>query len=59
MPKIDVSFKQTSRDMKLYTNVMALEEKSEYMKNALEFYEKYRNYEAEIALYVKELQLGK
>ncbi|MPM74806.1 hypothetical protein SDC9_121795 [bioreactor metagenome] len=56
MPKIDVSFKQTSRDMKLYTKVMALEEKSEYMKNALEFYEKYRNYEAEIALYIKKIE---
>jgi hypothetical protein len=38
MPKIDVSFKKTSRDMKLYTEVIAKEEKSDFIKDALEFY---------------------
>lgn len=38
MPKIDVSFKQTTRDMKLYTTVIAKEEKSDFVKDAIEFY---------------------
>ena len=38
LPRIDVSFKKTSRDMQLYTKVMGEEEKSEYIKKAIEFY---------------------
>lgn len=56
MPKQDISFKRTTRDMKLYLTLMDHEEKSEYAKDAIEFYEKYKYYEAEIALYVKKLE---
>jgi hypothetical protein len=38
MPKLDISFKQTSKDMKLYAAVIAEEEKSDFVKRALEFY---------------------
>lgn len=38
MPKINVSFKQTSKDMQLYTEVISQEEKSEFVKRAIEFY---------------------
>lgn len=41
MPKIDVSFKQTSKDMRLYTRVMSEEERSHYIKKAIEFYIKH------------------
>lgn len=41
MPKINVSFKQTTRDMTLYTEVIAQEEKSEFVKKAIEHYIKY------------------
>lgn len=41
MPKLDISFKQTSKDMRLYTIVMAQEEKSYFVKLAIEFYIKY------------------
>ena len=56
MPKQDISFKKTSRDMKLYLALMSHEEKSDYAKDAMEFYEKYKKYEAEIALYIKKLE---
>lgn len=39
--KVEVSFKQTSRDMKLYTEVISKEEKSGFIKDALEHYIKY------------------
>ncbi|CAM2972888.1 hypothetical protein HAHI6034_11775 [Hathewaya histolytica] len=38
MPKINVSFKQTTRDMKLYAEAIAQEEKSEFIKKAIEHY---------------------
>lgn len=38
MPKIDVSFKNTTKDMKLYAAVISQEEKSDFIKRALEFY---------------------
>lgn len=40
MPKIEVSFKKTSRDQRLFNEVDSKEksEKSEFVKNALEFY---------------------
>lgn len=41
MPKIDVSFKKTTRDMKIYTMVVAKEEKSDFIKDALEWYIQY------------------
>ncbi|HID0769594.1 TPA: hypothetical protein ACXC99_003691 [Clostridium botulinum] len=41
MPKINVSFKQTTKDMKLYTFVKSQEEQSEFIKIALDFYIKY------------------
>jgi len=41
MPKIEVSFKQKSKDMKLYTAVIAEEEKSDFVKKAIEFYIKH------------------
>lgn len=56
MPKVDVSFKKTSRDMKLYLTLINHEEKSDYAKDALEFYEKYSEYEAEIALHIKKIE---
>lgn len=41
MPKVDVSFKKTTRDMKLYLAVINKEEKSDFVKDALEHYLKY------------------
>ncbi|WP_443662430.1 hypothetical protein [Clostridium sp.] len=41
MPKLDISFKQTSKDMKLYAKVIAEEEKSVFVKMAIEFYIKH------------------
>ena len=38
MPKISVSFKNTTKDMKLYTHIMSLEEKSGFIKEAIEYY---------------------
>ncbi|WP_434283946.1 hypothetical protein [Clostridium botulinum] len=41
MPKVNVLFKQTSKDMKLYTTVKGQGEQSEFVKRALEFHIKY------------------
>lgn len=41
MPKVDVSFKKTSRDMKLYIAVASREEKSDFVKDAIEYYLEY------------------
>lgn len=41
MPKVDVSFKKTSRDMRLYLTVSNKEEKSDFIKDAIEFYLEY------------------
>lgn len=41
MPKLDISFKQTSKDMKLYAKIMSEEEKSDFVKKAIDFYIKY------------------
>lgn len=38
MPKLEVSFKQTTRDIKLFTRANNEEEKSDFVKKALEFY---------------------
>ena len=38
MPTLPVSFKKTSRDMKLYLAVMSKEERSDFVKKAIEFY---------------------
>lgn len=47
MPKVNVSFKQTSRDMRLYAQTIAQEEKSEFVKRAIEHYLKYLEKESE------------
>lgn len=41
MPKIDVSFKKTTRDMKLYLEANSKEEKSDFIKDAIEHYMNY------------------
>jgi len=41
MPKIDVSFKKTTRDIKLYLEANSKEEKSDFIKDAIEFYMNY------------------
>jgi predicted DNA-binding protein len=41
MPKIDISFKKTSRDMRLYLEVSTKEEKSDFVKDAIEHYIKH------------------
>ena len=41
MSRITVSFKNTSRDMKLFTEVKNMEEQSDFIKDAIEFYLKY------------------
>ncbi|MGJ8755350.1 hypothetical protein [Clostridium botulinum] len=41
MLRIGVSFKQTTRDLKLYTYVKSLEEKSDFIKDAIEYYKKH------------------
>lgn len=38
MLRITVSFKQTTRDLKLYTAIKSQEEQSEFIKKAVEFY---------------------
>lgn len=43
MTRITVSFKQTTRDMRLFTTVNAMEEKSDFIKDAIEFYLEYLN----------------
>lgn len=50
MSTVTVSFKQTSRDMKLYTTVNSLEEKSVFIKDAIEFYLKHLEKEKENVL---------
>jgi len=41
MSRITVSFKNTSRDMKLFTEVKNMEEQSDFIKDAIDFYLKY------------------
>ncbi|MBX4259712.1 hypothetical protein KTC96_24620 (plasmid) [Clostridium estertheticum] len=41
MLRITVSFKQTSRDVKLCTSVKSMEEQSDFIKDAIEFYLKH------------------
>ena len=43
MMRITLSFKQTTRDTKIYKLINSQEEKSEYVKNAVEYYFKYLN----------------
>lgn len=40
--RIQLSFKGTTRDMKLYMAVISEEEQSEFIKKAIEFYLKYK-----------------
>jgi len=39
--RITLSFKQTTRDLKLYMEVNSKEEKSDFIKDAIEFYMKF------------------
>jgi len=39
--KITVSFKNTTKDMKIYVTVNSQEEKSDFIKKALEYYIKH------------------
>jgi hypothetical protein len=41
MPKLDISFKKTSRDMRLFVEVSSKEEKSDFVKDAIEYYVNY------------------
>lgn len=41
MSRITVSFKRTSRDMKLFLYVKSLDEYSDFVKDAVEFYIKH------------------
>ncbi|MBU3186626.1 hypothetical protein [Clostridium estertheticum] len=41
MLTITTSFKQTTRDIKLYTEVKKMEEQSAFVKDAIEYYIKY------------------
>ncbi|EJO5349399.1 hypothetical protein NRP93_003577 [Clostridium botulinum] len=41
MLRITVSFKQTTKDIKLYKTVKKQEEQSEFVKKAIDFYIKY------------------
>lgn len=45
MPRIPVSFKNTTNDMKLYLQIIDIEDRSAYIKKALRFYLKYHLYE--------------
>ncbi|MCD3234271.1 hypothetical protein G8V06_09215 [Clostridium botulinum D/C] len=38
MPSFNLSFKKTTKDMKLYMKVMEKEEKSEFIKECIDFY---------------------
>lgn len=38
MPTINISFKQTTRDMRLFTTIKSYEERSDFVKDAVEFY---------------------
>ncbi|MBY6773710.1 hypothetical protein [Clostridium botulinum] len=38
MPKINVSFKKTKKDMKLYDITISKEEKSEFVKKCIAYY---------------------
>lgn len=40
MLRITLSFKQTTRDLRLYTLVNSKEEKSDFIKDCIDFYEK-------------------
>lgn len=39
--RITLSFKQTTRDVRLFTIINSKEEKSDYIKNCIEYYEKH------------------
>jgi len=42
MNRITVSFKKTKRDLKLFTEVKNMEEQSDFIKDAIEFYLKFK-----------------
>lgn len=41
MSRITVSFKNTTKDIKLFTEINSQEEKSEFIKDAVRYYIKY------------------
>ena len=41
MLRITLSFKQTTKDIRIYNLINSQEEKSEFVKNAVEFYSKH------------------
>lgn len=45
MPTLPVSFKNTTDEIRLYSNVVSKEDRSNFIKNALRFYLKYKKYE--------------
>lgn len=45
MPKIPVSFKNNDKDMKLFMAVKNEDDKSEFVKDAIAFYMRYRHLE--------------
>lgn len=47
MLRVTVSFKNTSKDVELYTRIKALEEQSEVIKKAIRFYFKHLENEGE------------
>jgi len=46
--RITVSFKQTTKDVRLFNLVNAMEEKSDFIKDAIEFYLKYSEKEKDV-----------
>lgn len=54
MPKVNLSFKNNDRDMKQYMSLPEKGEISEYIKEAIRFYQRYSHLEYEIeGLYLK------
>lgn len=59
MPRIPISFKNTTKDMQLYTYVKGQEERSAFVKRALRFYLKYYMYERNILECIKKINKNK
>lgn len=54
MPKVNLSFKNNDKDIKMYASLPEKGEKSEYIKDAIRFYQRYKHLEYEIeGLYLK------
>jgi len=57
--RIPVSFKNTTSDIKLYTSIVNLEDRSAFIKNALRFYLKYYTYEYKLIDLIKQEEARK